>query len=137
MDKFSLPAGTHEQFSLFKRWHDHAASCQGKTCQFMLCTRANKTCQGKTCQFMLCTRANKTCQGKTCQGKLGRVYGALLINLLINTFLLFFQCCLSGRTNYNLNSTAWRRSNSRMGRTMSVPYSDYRYFKACFILYNK
>ena len=28
------------------------------------------------CQFMLCTRANKTCQGKICQGKLGRVYGA-------------------------------------------------------------
>ena len=58
-------------------WHYqllNKASCQGKTCQFMLYTRANKTCQGKTCQFILYTRANKTCQkGKpACQGKLGR-----------------------------------------------------------------
>ena len=30
-------------------------------------------CQGKTCQFMSYTRANKTCQGK-----LGRLCGALM-----------------------------------------------------------
>ena len=85
------------QGTLFKSCHDqllNKAPCQGKTCQFMSYTRANKTCQGKLVQ--LYTQAIKTCQGKllekscssytrtrkaancqgTCQGKLGRVCGA-------------------------------------------------------------
>ena len=37
----------------------------------ILCLLLNKApCQGKTCQFMLYTRADKTCQGETCQGQL-------------------------------------------------------------------
>ena len=56
-----LAGRTHEQFSLFKSRHEQLLN--------------KAPCQGKTCQFMLYTRANKTCQGETCQGKLARVYG--------------------------------------------------------------
>ena len=51
LDKFFLHQG-----ALFKSW----------SCQILY----KVPCQGKTCQFMSYTRANKTCQGKTCQGKL-------------------------------------------------------------------
>ena len=50
-------------FACSKSWHN------------LLLNKAS--CQGKTCQFILYTRANKACQGKTCEGKLGRMCAGL------------------------------------------------------------
>ena len=64
---------------LFKIW----------TCQLL-----NKApCQGKSCQFMSYTRANKTCQGKTCQGKLGRLCEALSQGKRVQLYTRAIKTC--------------------------------------------
>ena len=58
------------------------------------CQLLNKApCQGKTCQFMSYTRANKTCQRKTCQGKLGRLCGALSQGKLVQLYTRAIKTC--------------------------------------------